>query len=116
RTGKPFAHFIADWPTEDITGLWHTLKKTGSRLGGNTGPFALRALGVDTFLFTREVLQFLRSTAVIDSGETSQRALRASQDYFNTLRTASGRSLTELSQIIALSVGENRTGQTNVTS
>ncbi|MEE4660676.1 MAG: DNA-3-methyladenine glycosylase I, partial [Halieaceae bacterium] len=29
RTGKPFAHFIADWPTEDITGLWHTLKKTG---------------------------------------------------------------------------------------
>ena len=36
-----FAKFIAQWPSNDISGLWLELKKQGSRLGGNTGPMML---------------------------------------------------------------------------
>ncbi len=32
-----FAEFIANWPEDDITGLWQVLKKKGSRLGGILG-------------------------------------------------------------------------------
>ena len=49
-----FGEFVANWPGTDIVGLWGYLKQHGSRLGGNTGPYALRTLGVDTFLLTRE--------------------------------------------------------------
>ena len=108
--GMAFSRFIADWPTEDVTGLWLYLKKHGARLGGNTGPFALRTLGVDTFLFTRDVEGFLRAHGVVDSGLTSKRTLARSQAYFNELREASGRSLTELSKLVSLSFGENRVG------
>jgi 3-methyladenine DNA glycosylase Tag len=108
RTGSSFARFIANWPVEDITGLWLYLKKHGARLGGNTGPYALRTLGVDTFLFSRDVEGFLRHHAIIDGGLASQRTLANSQAYFNELREESGRSFMELSRIIAMNFGENR--------
>jgi hypothetical protein len=44
-----FAEFIAAWPSNDMIGLWDYLKKKGQRLGGNTGPYALRAIGKNTF-------------------------------------------------------------------
>ena len=103
-----FGEFIADWPTDDVIGLWSYLKKHGSRLGGNTGPFALRTLGVDTFLFTQDVEGFLRSHGIVDSGISSQRSLKAAQAYFNDLREQSGRSLAELSRIISFCHGQNR--------
>lgn len=108
EAGTSFARFIADWPATDITGLWLYLKQHGSRLGGNTGPYALRTLGVDTFLFTRDVEGFLRQQGIIEGGLGSKRTLNRCQTYFNTLQEESGRSLTELSQIISLNFGENR--------
>ena len=110
REGHSFARFIADWPVEDITGLWLYLKKHGARLGGNTGPYALRALGVDTFLLTRDVEGFLRHHRLIDGGLTSRRALGQCQSYFNDLQAESGRSLTELSRLVSFNFGENRVG------
>ena len=103
-----FGEFIADWPTDDVIGLWSYLKKHGSRLGGNTGPFALRTLGGDTFLLTQDVEGFLRSHGIVDSGISSQRSLKAAQAYFNDLREQSGRSLAELSRIISFCHGQNR--------
>ena len=97
----PFGEFIAGWPTEDVVGLWLYLRKHGSRLGGNTGPFALRTLGVDTFLFTQDVEGFLRSHGIVDGGRNSQRALTAAQAYFNDRRAQSGKSLAELCRIIS---------------
>ena len=79
REQKPYGEFIAGWPSDDVVGLWLYLRKHGSRLGGNTGPFALRTLGVDTFLFTQDVEGFLRSHGIVDGGRTSQRALKAAQ-------------------------------------
>ena len=110
RRGESFGSFVANWPAEDVIGLWLYLKKEGSRLGGNTGPFALRTLGVDTFLLTADVEGFLRNHGIVDSGITSQRALRAAQDFFNGLRDQSGRSLSELSRIVSFGYGQNRVG------
>ena len=103
-----FGEFIANWPANDVIGLWLFLKKHGSRLGGNTGPYALRTLGVDTFLMTRDVELFLRQHDIVDSGIHSLRALKATQVYFNELRDESGRNLAELSRIVAMGVGQNR--------
>jgi 3-methyladenine DNA glycosylase Tag len=105
-----FAEFIADWPVDDITGLWMYLKKHGCRLGGNTGPYALRTLGKDTFLFTRDVEGYLREHEIVETGITTRSALANAQRFFNDLQQSSGRSLTELSQLVSLSHGENRAG------
>lgn len=108
--GASFGHFIANWPSEDVVGLWLYLKKNGSRLGGNTGPFALRTVGVDTFLFTRDVEGFLRNRGVIDGGVNTLKSLRAAQDYFNDLQQQSGLSLSALSRLISYSFGKNEVG------
>ena len=108
RENRRFGEFIASWPEEDTVGLWLYLKKHGSRLGGNTGPYALRTLGVDTFLLTQDVEGFLRHHDIIEGGATSQRSLTAMQSYFNGLRQQSGRSLAELSRIVAFGYGQNR--------
>ena len=108
REQRLFGEFMAAWPSDDVVGLWLYLRKHGSRLGGNTGPFALRTLGVDTFLFTQDVEGFLRSHGIVDGGRNSQRALQAAQAYFNDLREQSGRPLAELSRIISFCHGQNR--------
>jgi 3-methyladenine DNA glycosylase Tag len=108
REDKSFGEFIASWPDGDVIGLWLFLKKHGSRLGGNTGPYALRTLGVDTFLMTADVEFFLRENAIVDSGIHSLRALKATQTYFNDLREESGRSLSELSRLVSLGVRRNQ--------
>lgn len=102
-----FASFVADWPGEDITGLWLYLKKHGSRLGGNTGPYALRALGKDTFLLSRDVEKCLRDFKVYEGGSGSLRSLNQIQNFFNELQQESAFSLQELSQILAYSTGDN---------
>jgi 3-methyladenine DNA glycosylase Tag len=105
-----FSEFVTTWPATDTVGLWTYLKKHGSRLGGNTGPYALRALGVDTFLLTRDVEGYLRNHGIIDTGPGSKAALQGAQDFFNELREESGRSLSELSRLVSFCFGENRMG------
>ncbi|MCP4320444.1 MAG: DNA-3-methyladenine glycosylase I [Alteromonadales bacterium] len=102
-----FAQFISDWPGEDIIGLWAYLKKHGQRLGGNTGPYALRLLGKDTFVLSSDVEAYLRAQEVIDGGLQSKKSLVAIQEYFNKLKKESGYSLTQLSRLIAFSCGDN---------
>lgn len=63
-----FGQFVADWPSDNIIGLWDYLKKEGARLGGNTGPYGLRAVGKDTFLLSRDVEGYLRNFQLIDGG------------------------------------------------
>lgn len=109
RANCSFGEFIANWPEDDVISLWIYLKKHGSRLGGNTGPYALRTLGVDTFLMTVDVENFLRNHNIVDSGTHSLRALKAAQSYFNELREESGRSLSELSRLVSLGIGKNYT-------
>jgi len=105
-----FSTFIANWPAEDIIGLWAYLKKKGARLGGNTGPYALRTLGKDTFLLSRDVESYLRAHKIIDGGLQTKKSLVAAQAFFNELQRQSDLSLQELSLIVAYSVGDNRVG------
>jgi 3-methyladenine DNA glycosylase Tag len=105
-----FGEFVAAWPETDVVGLWTYLKKHGSRLGGNTGPYALRTLGVDTFLLTRDVEDYLRNHGIIDTGPGSKAALQGAQNFFNELREESGRSFSELSRLVSFCFGENRVG------
>ena len=102
-----FAQFIHDWSSEDIIGLWTYLKKHGQRLGGNTGPYALRLLGKDTFILSSDVEAYLRAQQVIDGGLQSKKSLTAIQAYFNKLQNESGYSLTQLSRLIAFASGDN---------
>ncbi|AAZ26697.1 DNA-3-methyladenine glycosylase I [Colwellia psychrerythraea] len=102
-----FAQFINDWPSEDIIGLWAYLKKHGQRLGGNTGPYALRLLGKDTFILSSDVEAYLRAQQIIDGGLQSKKSLTAIQAFFNTLQTQSGYNLTQLSRLIAFASGDN---------
>ncbi|MBQ4851687.1 DNA-3-methyladenine glycosylase I [Pseudoalteromonas sp. MMG012] len=103
-----FSHFIAQWPTDNIIGLWDYLKKHGARLGGNTGPFALRAMGKDTFLLSRDVEAYLRAHEIIEGGLQSKKSLGAAQAFFNTLVNESDWSLQALSQLVAFSIGDNQ--------
>lgn len=105
-----FSEFVATWPTDDIIGLWAYLKKHGARLGGNTGPYALRVLGKDTFLLSRDCESYLRAHKIIDGGLQTKKSLLAAQRFFNELQQQSGLSLQELSQIVSYSCGDNIVG------
>lgn len=103
-----FAAMVADWPGDDIVGLWRHLKKNGKRLGGNTGPYTLRVMGKDTFILSQDVESYLRNTGIIDGGRDTQRSLQAAQSAFSDWQQESGRPLCQISQIIAFSCGDNR--------
>lgn len=97
--------FFAAWPADDIVGLWSLLKKRGSRLGGASGQYFLRFAGIDTPIMSRDVVAALIGEGVVDKNPTAQRDLKAVQDAFNAWRAESGRSLTEISRVLAVSVG-----------
>lgn len=103
-----FGKMVASWPAEDITGLWLYLKKHGQRLGGNTGPYSLRQMGVDTFILSSDVEAYLRSYNVIEGGRDTKRSLAQCNQAFAHWQQQSGRGLTHISQIIAFSCGDNR--------
>lgn len=108
REHGSFAKFVANWDKSDVIRLWEYLKNHGARLGGNTGPYALRFLGVDTFLLSRDVENYFVQHKIISGSSRSKRSLHSIQSTFNEWREQSGRSLTELSQLVALSVGDNK--------
>jgi 3-methyladenine DNA glycosylase Tag len=97
--------FFGEWPAEDYVGLLRYMRKQGSRLGGNTGRYFLRRMGVDGFLLSRDVIARLISEGIVDKSPTSQRDMTAIQEAFNIWREQSGRTLTEVSRILAFSVG-----------
>ncbi len=99
-----FGAWLAGWDSSDIVGLWQTLKKRGSRLGGNTGQYFLRFAGKDTFILSRDVTRSLMDQKIVDRTPTSQRDQRAAQDAFNTWQEQSGRPLCEISMIVACTV------------
>ncbi|MGB0694336.1 MAG: DNA-3-methyladenine glycosylase I [Rhodospirillaceae bacterium] len=98
------ARFFAEWPPQDQIGLQDLLTKRGGRLGGVTGQRVLRVMGKESFILTRDVVARLIAEGVVDKEPTSKTALRAVQGAFNDWRSESGRSLSEISRVLALSV------------
>jgi 3-methyladenine DNA glycosylase Tag len=95
---------LGGWPSETYVDLLEMLKKRGSRLGGNTGQYAMRFAGRDSFILSQDVTARLVAEGVIDKPATSKRAMQAVQGAFNTWRDESGRSLTDISRVLAMSV------------
>lgn len=107
QNGHSFIEFMANWPSNDMIGLWAYLKKNGQRLGGNTGPYALRALGIDTFLITRDIEAYFRAHDIVTGGIQTKSSLRAIQDSFNQWQTECNLSLSQLSRLVAYATGDN---------
>lgn len=107
RQHGSFAKFVADWPEDDVIGLWEYLKKHGARLGGNTGPYALRFLGKDTFLISKDVEDYFTQHKVIEGSVRSKRSLNTINQAFLTWQAESEWSLQGLSQLLAFSCGDN---------
>lgn len=95
---------IAGWPSTDFIGLLELFKKRGSRLGGTSGQYCLRSLGKDSFMLSQSVTDRLIAEGVIDKPATSRKAMVAVQSAFNTWMEQSGRSLTEISRVLAMSL------------
>jgi 3-methyladenine DNA glycosylase Tag len=95
---------LGGWPSDDFIGLLDMLKARGNRLGGATAQYAMRFIGRDAFILSGDVTARLIAEGVIDKAATSKTAMRAVQSAFNTWMEQSGRSLTEISRVLAMSV------------
>lgn len=102
--GSAGAYFAA-WRPEDYVQNLTALRKGGARLGGRTGQMLLRRMGVDSPVFSDDVVAALAREGVVDKAPTSAKALAAVQAALDEWRAQSGRSMTQISQILALSVG-----------
>jgi 3-methyladenine DNA glycosylase Tag len=96
-------HYIADWPCNQIVGLWVDLKKRFTQLGGQSGPYFLRMAGKDTFLLTTFVVKGLIKWGLIESVPKGIKGQQVTQAIFNQWNEESGRPLCQLSMILALS-------------
>jgi 3-methyladenine DNA glycosylase Tag len=100
-----FGKFLANWPEDDFVQMWLLLKKRGTRLGGQSGRYFLRFIGFETPLLSRDVVAALVGAGVVEKEPTSQKALLLTQDAFNEWREQSGKGFTEISRVLAMSVG-----------
>ncbi|MES0809593.1 DNA-3-methyladenine glycosylase I [Roseibium sp. SCPC15] len=100
--------FFAHYPVDDQIGLMEFLKKRGSRLGGNTGQLALRFMGKESFILSGDVVNALIRENVVENDRLSKKNLKAIQVAFNDWKATSGRTLNEISRILAFSVGTGR--------
>ncbi len=95
---------LGGWPSTDFVGLLAMLGKRGSRLGGASAQYAMRFAGRDSFILSRDVTARLIAEGVVDKAPTSKKAMAAVQSAFNTWMEQSGRSLTEISRVLAMSL------------
>jgi len=95
---------LGGWASTDYVNQLEFMKKGGSRIGGATGQYSLRFLGKDSFILSRDVVARLIAEGVIDKQPTSKGAMKKVQEAFNTWMDQSGRSLTEISRVLAMSV------------
>ena len=95
---------LGGWPSTDFIGLLDLMKTEGSRLGGMSGQYAMRFAGRDAFILSRDVTARLIAEGVIDKPAGSKSSMRAVQDAFNSWMEQSGRGLTQISQVLAMSI------------
>lgn len=105
REHGSFANWLDDWPVENIVGLWETLHKRFSQLGGMSGPMFLRWVGKDTFMLSPDVVHALNALGVADSAFKGKKDRRVAQEAFNTWRDESGLALCQISMTLAIYAG-----------
>lgn len=95
---------LGGWPSSDYIGLLDLLNTRAARLGGTTGQYAMRFSGRDSFILSQDVTARLIAEGVIDKPAGSKSSMKAAQGAFNTWMEQSGRSLTEISRVLAMSL------------
>lgn len=96
--------YLADWPRDDVVGLWGDLAKRFTQLGGNSGPSFLRMVGRDTFILTDAVVRALNHWDAFEGAPKSKADRTRVQEVFNAWVRGSSRPLCQISMILALSV------------
>lgn len=99
-----FGQFLVNWPADDQIGLMEVFKKRGKRLSGMTVQYFLRFAGWDAFILSQDVTAALIREGVIEKPATSKKALKDVQAAFNAWAKASGKTRTEISRTLALSI------------
>ena len=102
--GSAAAFFANSDPTAYFAML-DTIKRRGSRMGGTGVQYFLRKMGAPSLILTSSVSAALMREGVVDKPPTSKGALKAVQDYVNQLMADSGKDLTYISRLLALSTG-----------
>lgn len=105
------AAFFAAWPDDDFVGLLEVMKKRASRLSGETAMRLFRLMGKASFITTRDVTAALIEAGVIAKPPTGRRDQQAVQDAFNDWARESGRDLTVISRVLAMSTGPEGWGR-----
>ncbi len=100
-----FAGWLADWPVDDITGLWAVLQKRFSQLGGASGPMFLRWVGKDTFMLSTDVVRALNELGVAKSEFKGVKDRKIAQDAFNAWKAESSQPLCQISMTLAVYAG-----------
>ncbi|MGH6920058.1 MAG: DNA-3-methyladenine glycosylase I [Geminicoccaceae bacterium] len=96
--------WLADWPRDDVVGLWADLARRFAQLGGNSGPYFLRMVGKDTFILTPSVVGALNHWDAFEGTPKSKADRARVQEVFNAWVRGSSRPLCQVSMILALSV------------
>jgi 3-methyladenine DNA glycosylase Tag len=107
------ARFFADWPSSDFVGLLRYLKDRADRLGGQAAMRFLRSIGLPAFILTESVVGALIREGVVTKEPTGKADLAAVQSAFNAWSAQSGRDLTAISRVLAMTFGETGGGGAN---
>jgi 3-methyladenine DNA glycosylase Tag len=99
------AKFFADWPDADYTGLLDLMKTRSTGLGGESAMRFIRSLGKPSFITSRDVTAALIRDGVLEKPPSGKKDMRRVQDAFSAWSKESGRDLTEISRVLAMSVG-----------
>jgi len=101
------ARCFAEWPDADYAGLLDVLKQRASHLGGESAMRFLRSIGKPAFVTSSDVVAALIREGVLARPPSGKRDLVAIQHAFNQWSGQSGRNLTEISRILAMSVASD---------
>lgn len=98
------ARFFAGWPDGDYAGSLDVLKKRASHLGGDSAMRFLRAIGKPAFITSPDMVAALIREKVLTRAPGGKRDLATIQSAFNHWSQESGRDLTAISRVLAMSV------------
>lgn len=99
------AAFFADWPDANLVGLLELMKQRAARCAGETAMRLLRTMGKPAFITTRDVTAALIEAGVLTKPPSGKKDFQAVQDAFNAWSAQSGRDLTAVSRVLAMSTG-----------
>ena len=97
--------FFAEWPDSDFVGLLALMKQRAARCAGETAMRVFRTMGKPAFITSRDVTAALIEAGVIAKPPSGRKDFQAVQDAFNAWSAQSGRDLTAISRVLAMSTG-----------